>query len=215
MNIHDSKSVVSLTPRSCPSKGRVIDNLPEDSPGACGYCDELLLREKRRSHAELQTTEKEGGPQQIEKGEGHEAISGSTAGRPRALFCSQPVQERIGGSTGQTIIQTWLSQRLVQSQSRLTEEGTNHTERLLMEQAGVTDEICSAIEQGPITKQYFAQPQNVVSSLNRLRSTEITSYLQGNVDNFKRAESQSPFSGRKACEDTIFGKRFEDTQHTV
>jgi bacterioferritin len=52
-------------------------------------------------------------------------------------------------------------------------------ERSLMEQAGATDEqIRNAIDQGPITKQYFAQPQNVVSSLNRLRSTEITSYLQ-------------------------------------
>jgi bacterioferritin len=52
-------------------------------------------------------------------------------------------------------------------------------ERSLMEQAGATDEqIRNAIDQGPITNQYFAQPQNVVSSLNRLRSTEITSYLQ-------------------------------------
>src|SRR5678815_4379031 len=122
------------------AKGRVIDNLPEDSPGACWYCDEILLRERRRSHAELQTTEKEGWPQQIEKGEGYEAIRGSTAGRPRAHFSSRPGPERIGGSTRQTIIQTWLSQRLVQSQSRLTEEGTNHVERSLMEQAGATDE---------------------------------------------------------------------------
>jgi len=52
-------------------------------------------------------------------------------------------------------------------------------ERSLMEQAGVTDEqIRNAIEEGPVTKQYLAQPQYVVSSLNRLRSTEITSYLQ-------------------------------------
>jgi bacterioferritin len=52
-------------------------------------------------------------------------------------------------------------------------------ERSLMEQAGAAGEqIRSAIDQGPITKQYFAQPENVVSSLNRLRSTEITSYLQ-------------------------------------
>lgn len=48
-----------------------------------------------------------------------------------------------------------------------------------MKQAGATDdEIRSAVEQGAVTKQYFAEPQNVVSSLNRLRSTEITSYLQ-------------------------------------
>ena len=52
-------------------------------------------------------------------------------------------------------------------------------ERSLMDQAGATDEqICKAIEQGPVTKQYFAQPEQVVRSLNRLRSTEITSYLQ-------------------------------------
>ncbi|HEU4685468.1 MAG TPA: ferritin-like domain-containing protein [Nitrospira sp.] len=52
-------------------------------------------------------------------------------------------------------------------------------ERSLMDQAGATDEqIRSAVEQGPITKQYFARPEEVVQSLNRLRSTEITSYLQ-------------------------------------
>jgi len=52
-------------------------------------------------------------------------------------------------------------------------------ERSLMSQAGFTDEeVKSAIEQGPVTKHYLADPQNVVSSLNRLRSTEITSYLQ-------------------------------------
>ena len=53
-------------------------------------------------------------------------------------------------------------------------------ERSLMEQTGATDEqIRNAIDQGAIpSKQYFAQPQHVVSSLNRLRSTEIASYLQ-------------------------------------
>lgn len=52
-------------------------------------------------------------------------------------------------------------------------------ERSLMNQAGVTDEeIKHAVEQGPITRQYLSDPRNVVSSLNRLRSTEITSYLQ-------------------------------------
>jgi bacterioferritin len=39
-------------------------------------------------------------------------------------------------------------------------------------------EIAEAIEQGAITKQYLADPRGIVSSLNRLRSTEITSYLQ-------------------------------------
>jgi DNA-binding ferritin-like protein len=39
-------------------------------------------------------------------------------------------------------------------------------------------EIGDAIEQGAITKEYLADPQRIISSLNRLRSTEITSYLQ-------------------------------------
>jgi bacterioferritin len=39
-------------------------------------------------------------------------------------------------------------------------------------------EISDAIEQGAITKEYLADPQGIISSLNRLRSTEITSYLQ-------------------------------------
>ena len=39
-------------------------------------------------------------------------------------------------------------------------------ERSLMEQTGATDEqIRNAIDQGAITKRYFAQPQHVVSSL--------------------------------------------------
>ncbi|MGE0821205.1 MAG: ferritin-like domain-containing protein [Candidatus Binatia bacterium] len=36
----------------------------------------------------------------------------------------------------------------------------------------------AAVEQGPITKEYKANPKQVVKELNRLRSTEITSYLQ-------------------------------------
>jgi bacterioferritin len=39
-------------------------------------------------------------------------------------------------------------------------------------------DIGEAIKEGPITKQYLADPVTIVSSLNRLRSTEITSYLQ-------------------------------------
>jgi bacterioferritin len=39
-------------------------------------------------------------------------------------------------------------------------------------------EIGGAIKEGTITKQYLADPLTLVSSLNRLRSTEITSYLQ-------------------------------------
>lgn len=52
-------------------------------------------------------------------------------------------------------------------------------ERSLMKQAGTTNtESREAVDQGPVTKQYFADPKNVVTSLNRLRSTEVTSYLQ-------------------------------------
>lgn len=54
-------------------------------------------------------------------------------------------------------------------------------ERSLKEQAGTSNadsEIREAINQGPVTKQYLADPKNVVGSLNRLRSTEVTSYLQ-------------------------------------
>jgi bacterioferritin len=39
-------------------------------------------------------------------------------------------------------------------------------------------EIGEAIKEGAITKQYLADPHTIVRSLNRLRSTEITSYLQ-------------------------------------
>jgi bacterioferritin len=38
--------------------------------------------------------------------------------------------------------------------------------------------IKQAIEQGPITEAYQADPQQVVQELNRLRATEITSFLQ-------------------------------------
>ena len=40
------------------------------------------------------------------------------------------------------------------------------------------NEIGEAIKEGAITKQYLADPLTIVSALNRLRSTEITSYLQ-------------------------------------
>ena len=66
-------------------------------------------------------------------------------------------------------------------------------ERSLMEQAGVTDEqIRNAVQQGPVTKQYFAQPQYVVTSLNRLRSTEITSYLQYKQHGYMAVSLLSP-----------------------
>lgn len=42
----------------------------------------------------------------------------------------------------------------------------------------ITEDIQQAIEQGPITKAYKADTKHLLSTLNRLRSTEITSYLQ-------------------------------------
>ena len=66
-------------------------------------------------------------------------------------------------------------------------------ERSFTEQSAATDEqIRNAIEQGAITKQYFAQPESVVSSLNRLRSTEITSYLQYKQHGYMAVSLLSP-----------------------
>ena len=48
-----------------------------------------------------------------------------------------------------------------------------------MEPASYTTEaIQQAIAQGAITEAYQADPQQVISALNRLRATEVTSYLQ-------------------------------------
>src|SRR5262245_48370232 len=40
------------------------------------------------------------------------------------------------------------------------------------------EELMQAINQGPITAEYKADPKRVISELNRLRATELTSYLQ-------------------------------------
>jgi bacterioferritin len=40
------------------------------------------------------------------------------------------------------------------------------------------DAIQQAIAQGPITEVYQADPQQIIQELNRLRATEVTSYLQ-------------------------------------
>ena len=52
---------------------------------------------------------------------------------------------------------------------------TGRTSSTAAEQAAL---IKQAIEQGPITEAYHADPQQVVRELNRLRATEITSFLQ-------------------------------------
>src|SRR5215475_8166772 len=42
-----------------------------------------------------------------------------------------------------------------------------------------TDEdLCQAIAQGPITAEYHADSQEIIRELNKLRATEIASYLQ-------------------------------------
>src|SRR5262249_192696 len=40
------------------------------------------------------------------------------------------------------------------------------------------EELMQAINQGPITAEYKADPKRVISELNRLHATELTSYLQ-------------------------------------
>ena len=66
-------------------------------------------------------------------------------------------------------------------------------EQSLKEQARVTDEqIRDAIQEGPVTKQYLADPQSIVGSLNRLRSTEITSYLQYKQHGYMAVSLLSP-----------------------
>jgi bacterioferritin len=66
-------------------------------------------------------------------------------------------------------------------------------EQSLKDQAVVTDEhVRSAIQEGPVTKQYLADPQSIVSSLNRLRSTEITSYLQYKQHSYMAVSLLSP-----------------------
>jgi bacterioferritin len=52
----------------------------------------------------------------------------------------------------------------------------------------------SASESGtrPVTRQYLADPKNIVSSLNRLRSTEITSYLQYKQHSYMAVSLLSP-----------------------
>jgi hypothetical protein len=84
-------------------------------------------------------------------------------------------------------------------------------ERSLMDQAGATDEqIRNAIEQGPVTKQYFAKPQNVVSSLNRLRSTDITSYLQYKEHAYMAVSLLSPGLQGRIRNSADFLKRSSD-----
>lgn len=63
----------------------------------------------------------------------------------------------------------------------------------LMNQPDLTsEETRDAVKQGPITKQYLSDPQKVVSSLNRLRSTEITSYLQYKQHGYMAVSLLSP-----------------------
>ena len=54
-------------------------------------------------------------------------------------------------------------------------DDTSATSSTAVEQAAL---IKQAIEQGPITEAYHADPQQIVHELNQLRATEITSFLQ-------------------------------------
>jgi bacterioferritin len=66
-------------------------------------------------------------------------------------------------------------------------------ERSQMTKGGVVDQdVWDAVEQGAVTKQYLADPENVVKSLNRLRSTEITSYLQYKQHGYMAVSLLSP-----------------------
>lgn len=66
-------------------------------------------------------------------------------------------------------------------------------EQLIRDQTSVIDEqVRGAIQEGSVTKQYLADPKNIVSSLNRLRSTEITSYLQYKQHSYMAVSLLSP-----------------------
>jgi bacterioferritin len=66
-------------------------------------------------------------------------------------------------------------------------------ERSLLSQTEATDQdLRDAVEQGAVTKQYLANPEHVVISLNRLRSTEITSYLQYKQHSYMAVSLLSP-----------------------
>lgn len=66
-------------------------------------------------------------------------------------------------------------------------------ERSEMTKTAVVDQdVWDAVEQGAITKQYLAEPKNIVLSLNRLRSTEITSYLQYKQHGYMAVSLLSP-----------------------
>ena len=65
-------------------------------------------------------------------------------------------------------------------------------EQTLMRQPGVDQDVQDAVEEGAITKQYLADPRKIVLSLNRLRSTEITSYLQYKQHGYMAVSLLSP-----------------------
>jgi bacterioferritin len=54
------------------------------------------------------------------------------------------------------------------------------------------DDIRQAVEQGPITDEYQADPQYVIEALNRLRATEISSFLQYKHHAFMAVSMLSP-----------------------
>lgn len=60
------------------------------------------------------------------------------------------------------------------------------------EVSGMDADVREAVDQGPVTRQYLADPKNVVRSLNRLRSTEVTSYLQYKQHGYMAVSLLSP-----------------------
>jgi bacterioferritin len=66
-------------------------------------------------------------------------------------------------------------------------------EARLMKTVRYTEEdIRHAVEQGPITDEYEADPQEVIRELNRLRATEISSFLQYKHHAFMAVSMLSP-----------------------
>ena len=56
--------------------------------------------------------------------------------------------------------------------------GTQPSQHMGFRKEEIGEALQDAINKGPITKQYLADPFTIVRSLHRLRATEITSHLQ-------------------------------------
>ena len=70
------------------------------------------------------------------------------------------------------------------------------------------DQVHVAIERGAITQSYSADPQDIVTALNQLRSTEITSYLQYMQHAYMAVSLMSP-----GLKDEFQGHAAQELQH--